>query len=308
MWWKKQNYEFGYVSYLIDSTEVLVGQRLDKCGIELELFESINGFLSVTDSFIHYPPDSNAHWFPWKESENFPDTVLFGSLKILNQWIKEDKLKKIYIHCDLGSHRAPSVLGAFLFAYYSKKESLDIIKKALFFNNQITNYKNINTGENNADPLYYINEKIKINPKLSYLIKAIVSEKEHSLEDIVDVKLNLYLPENLLPAPILLDRQNSMENNAFYSIAREELKDSGYLFEDNNDSVFIATKDGIEYKVFIVNEKNEKPHNGLISLALSNKKMVLIVTQDGNKQIPIMKGFKSSLTKLKSVQVAQIYE
>jgi len=206
-WWEgflTENQEIKYVSFKIKDTEVLIGPRLISKGTDPSFFQSIQGFLVVTESYIEYPPTANVRWFPWLEgTKEFPEEVLFGGLKTLNNWINELKLNKIYIHCDLGSHRAPSILGAFLKAYFTDQESNKIINNADISHAQNYYWK---FDQLMNHPLKYIETKFQLVPTLPYLIKAIIDNPNNDLSTILSRDLPERLPDHLISKDQLKER------------------------------------------------------------------------------------------------------
>lgn len=200
MWWKSENDDkVSYISYRVNQTEVLVGPKLDKRGCTYDFFKSVSGWLVVTESYVEYPIEANVRWFPWKEIiEEFPDHAIYGSLKMLNYWINELKLPRVYIHCDNGTHRAPSVFGAFLSGYYSDIQS-EIIK-----NRKVVRRKGHpaigRDGKVHAEPDRYFKTKTSKLPLLSTMVRMIVERPSESLDQILkstfdNRPLGTYTPE-----------------------------------------------------------------------------------------------------------------
>ena len=119
-----------YALYKVNQTEVLVGYRPN---IELHrnddkihpmnknLFESIDSFINLSDSYVGYPVHKSSTYLPFDENGSPIYEVLYSALMTLNHQINELKVKRIYIHCDLGSHRAPSIFGLYLFTFHPKQ-------------------------------------------------------------------------------------------------------------------------------------------------------------------------------------------
>lgn len=117
---EKRADRFGYSEYKLTfkaephrEVTILVGPRPDAHGCTKEFYDSIEGWISVTARFIEYPPGAEMRWFPWPENKHCPPEVFFSVSKQLLHWLSAGK-SRIYIHCDAGTHRAPTVLGAFL--------------------------------------------------------------------------------------------------------------------------------------------------------------------------------------------------
>lgn len=260
-WWeeKKSNYDLDYHAYYINNTEVIIGKRMLSIGCDPDFFKTINGWLTVTDTYVEYPPQTNHYWFPWKEqSENFPDTVLFGSLKILNYWINELKLPRIYIHCDAGTHRAPSVFGAFLFAYY-KEQTLDILNTV---HSPKENSYYIREGKPNFNPKIYFEHKMNTNPLLGYFIEYFIKYPNKSLEDIQD-GLKEILPDNLLSKKDLKERLLARKINTFLNDTKKILLNNGYSFVDDKTNEFSAIFNNTKINIWICCVPEESFHGVL---------------------------------------------
>lgn len=277
MWWNKPGITHSYVKYKIDQTEVLVGGRLDFKGCDPNFFKSVDGWLVVTESWIPYPLSANVRWFPWKElSENFPDTVLFGTLKTLHHWIKDLKISRIYLHCDGGTHRAPSTLGAFLKAYYSPQEAQTIINQREVIHNELSGYVGAN-GEFYPHPLEYVEGKMMADPKLPFLIKAIVENPDSDLDTICRSLLKMYLPDNLLSPEELAERTQLRSNQEFFQQQKKLLNQEGFQFSDSPYGEFDALYQGNPTAIFLINPQYPYNPQVFINIKLRKGLNVLVV-------------------------------
>ena len=107
-----------YNLYKIGSTEILVGSRPDRVEMTPEFESSIDGWLSITESHVLHKSPGLRQWCPWNENGKPTPECLFSSIKTLYEWVEYAKFKRIYVHCDAGTHRAPTIFGMFLMAYY----------------------------------------------------------------------------------------------------------------------------------------------------------------------------------------------
>lgn len=283
MWWNEEKRPLTYVKYQVDDTEVLVGPRLDGMGCTPEFFNSINGWLVVTESWVEYPVTANVRWFPWKEmTENFPDTTLFGSLHTLHHWIKQLKLARIYIHCDLGTHRAPSTFGAFLRAFYTPVEATKIINEREVHNNKVLGYEN-EQKQLNSHPLEYIDSKFEADPKLPYLVRSIIGSWESDLDSILKYRLKEFLPDDLLNPEQLAERLEKSSNEYFFDECKNQLKSLGYKFEETPHGEFRAeASNGQEVAIFMINP--EYPYNprNFVEMNLKKDRPVLVIADPGS--------------------------
>lgn len=115
-----------YALYKVDQTEVLVGYRPnlrlhrdehEHYPMNSRLYNSINSFINVGDNFVGHREDKLNSYFPFNEAGVPTIESVCAALETLDYQIRVLKLKRIYIHCDLGSHRAPSIFGMYLFAF-----------------------------------------------------------------------------------------------------------------------------------------------------------------------------------------------
>jgi hypothetical protein len=231
MWWNKDDSKLTYCSYKVNQTEVMVGPRLDyeSRGCSQKFFDSVSAWLSVTESYIEYPITANVRWFPWKEGiEPLPDHALYGSLKHLDYWINKLKLPRVYIHCDLGTHRAPSVFGAFLLGFYP--EQFDKITDA----RKVFNKKNSTiistTGQIMGEPRYYIDSYLAELPLLETMIKTIVKHPQMSLRGVIeqtfkDRPLDLYTNEERSVYDAALAEEN------YHKRFKEWIASKGFVFD-----------------------------------------------------------------------------
>lgn len=284
MWWTKEKRPLTYVKYQVDTTEVLVGPRLDGMGCDPDFFKSIEGWLVVTEGWVEYPITANVRWFPWKEStDNFPDTTLFGSLHTLHHWIKQLKLKRIYIHCDLGTHRAPSTFGAFLRAFYSPVEATKIINERVVHNNQVLGYENEHK-KLNSHPLEYIDGKFTSDPKLPFLVRAIIGSWDMDLDSIVTRRLKEFLPDYLLNPEDLSERLEKDSNQIFFDECKNKLKSLGYSFEDSEYGEFRAeATNGELLAVFLINPAYPYNPRNFVEMNLKKGRPVLVVANQENE-------------------------
>lgn len=172
-------------SYVVGNTTIYVGGRPDYRpeGIDKDFVSSVEGWLSVTDRFIAYPPTAVSAWFPWRESGPPSPEVLYGTLKTLNYWIKELRLKTIYLNCDAGTHRSPSVFGAYLSTYYP--DEVEKIVASVVLHNK--------NPEHHSCPKKYWDSYVVQYPELNRLTQCILNANDdpnwgyESLDTIIDM-------------------------------------------------------------------------------------------------------------------------
>ena len=97
-------------------------ERLDRNNIVLDAALSLTDRLVKTNSIYNY-----SAWFPWIEGKYPTEEVVFGSLMTLRHWVIDLRLETIYIHCDAGTHRSPTMMGFYLNALSKVFPKLEII-------------------------------------------------------------------------------------------------------------------------------------------------------------------------------------
>lgn len=290
-WWEGETRPLGYVSFKVRNTDVIIGRRLDRSGVNNDFFNSIDGFLVVTESYIEYPISANVRWFPWKEGiDLMPDYVLYGGLKTLNHWVNELELKRVYIHCDLGSHRAPSIFGAFLLGYY-KDTAKDIIAKANIVNNDESRYFDLKNKTLNNNPLEYIQHKISLDEKIKYLIETIVENPEQDLGTIVSSTLIKKLPDKLVSKEERKQRKAIKKEQKNVDKISHKLTKILTYSTTQGEKEFKALYEGKEFFVFICDSESNYPHG--VVRAKASMKPTLVV------------GFKNSLDNIISREVPE---
>ena len=150
-WWNKSEDSLHYAQYKVNNTLILIGARPDYSGTTYTEYKSIEGWINVSDRFVKHEKGTSTLFAPWNEAGQPSIEAIFSVLKTLDYWINELKLKKIYMHCDGGTHRAVSLFGFYLLAYH-KEESYEINK----------NYVLIKR-EHWSNPLEYAETYIKEN-------------------------------------------------------------------------------------------------------------------------------------------------
>jgi len=134
---KEKKFTFGF-KYQVRDTTVYVRNRPSKrmLTIDCERFvdeERADAYLSVTDTFVTPPKSKPLVWIPWNEHRLPTPEQYYGANKTLNQWIYYNKLKKVSIFCDAGTHRSVTIFGIYLLTYFSRKEAEEIVKNRVDF-------------------------------------------------------------------------------------------------------------------------------------------------------------------------------
>ena len=151
-------------TYKVDETEVFVsGQPKKLFNPEGCLGYEANAYLGVTDSFCSIPEGKMFMWFPWNEGRSPIPEMYYACIKALTWWIRYQKLSKVCLFCDGGTHRSVTVFGAFLLAYCPQKAE------------QIVNDRiavNLDQEADNCNPLYYIKTYLDEFPEDMLLFKS----------------------------------------------------------------------------------------------------------------------------------------
>lgn len=169
-WWNGPLQGLHYAEYKVnEDTTVMVGARPDIYGTTPEMYKSIEGWINVSDRFVRHDKNVTNVFTPWNESGQPQIETIFSVLKTLDYWINEQKLKRIYISCDGGTHRAVTMFGMYLLAY----------EKDLA--NEINNSYKFGGGRDHwSNPLEYANSYLNegLVPALAIIVDKI---KEHTV-------------------------------------------------------------------------------------------------------------------------------
>jgi hypothetical protein len=135
-----------YSSYQVLKTEVIVGCRPEL--VDGELPVKADAWISVTEKFLPelFGKAPIQLWFPWVErvGSKIPHECMWGVLKTLNYLVDQQQVGRVYLHCDAGTHRAPTLFGAYLLAFH-KDEAQAIVDAVQLVER-----------DQKSDPLYYI--------------------------------------------------------------------------------------------------------------------------------------------------------
>ena len=172
-WWSRQSNNLSYVQYDFFGTQVLVGNRPDYGGCTKEFTSHVDAWFSVTDRVPQSPPGSRYEWYPWVE-ECLPTESLIAAVIRLHQLFLDDHIKCIYLHCDAGTHRSPSLFGLAAYFYdgchdriWERPQMRPILVRGMF---------NVATGHW-SDPAYYAKTYLN-DPKLPWVPGALKMAKE----------------------------------------------------------------------------------------------------------------------------------
>ena len=143
-----------------EDTTIIVGSRPDSSGVHENFAKSIDAWLNVTDRYVDYPHEFKVRWQPWYEKEPLSLLHIYSTLNTLYQWVFVQKFKRIYIHCDAGTHRAPTTLGAFLYTFFPKT-----------YKDIVATHKLVNRNHL-SDPVRYFKTYIVENNNIEPFVKA----------------------------------------------------------------------------------------------------------------------------------------
>lgn len=269
-----------YAKYKVLDTEVLIGNRpnISKAhsgklfAMNDKLYNSIDSFINVSDNFVEHRADKQNVFLPFNEEGNPTIETVASFLQTLDYQIRVLRLKRIYIHCDLGSHRAPSMFGFYLFVYHPKTIK-NIVKNKELINLQPIEWSN---------PRNYLRDYLNDENLFLYTFLRNFKKnraKHTSLEDIIKS------PNNKVVRDLLYNERNwtpvSGENEPFFGTMRygkqmiesliKEFKPSvSKLYSDNIRTPFmkkyidihilLGTKNGIFWRDHGFGTKNEKKH------------------------------------------------
>lgn len=157
-----------------------VGCRANAYPVSEDFYKSIDGWISVTNNvcFFHKPTDFM--WFPWNEENHCLPETFFGVIMTLLYWEMAGK-RRFYIFCDAGTHRAPTVFGAYLWALFDLRTRHDVVAKHELIGR-----------EHLSDPLEYIGFHLEDVPEDGRFLKQCRHGPLNSLESIVRQTQNTF--------------------------------------------------------------------------------------------------------------------
>lgn len=163
VWWNKPEDRLHYASYQVQDTQVIIGARPDFYGTTESEYDSIKGWINVSDRFVAHRADKLNVFIPWNEGGQPQVETIFAALKTLDYWVNILKLPKIYLHCDGGTHRAVTLFGFYLLAYHPETAQ------------QINESYKLVRRQNWSNPLSYADTYIKENkiPGLKLILEHI---------------------------------------------------------------------------------------------------------------------------------------
>ena len=189
-WWNSEKDGLHYAEYKIKNTIIQVGGRPNCYGTTPEVYNSIKGFINVSDRYVRHKAEKLNIFIPWNEDGVPTIEAVWAFLKTMNYWIHEDNLDKIYIHCDGGTHRAVTMFGLFLLAYY--KDNAEEIQK---------NHKLVGR-EHWSQPLqyaysYYNSNKVPLLQKFVENIKEKSKDNYSHGQELSDYLKEIYTEDDL---------------------------------------------------------------------------------------------------------------
>ena len=97
-----------------------VGER-EKMTAKERREERADAYMSVTDTFCTAPKDKPFVWLPWNEGRYPYPELYYSANRALIWWIHYQKLKRVILFCDGGSHRSVTIFGVFLLTYFPEQ-------------------------------------------------------------------------------------------------------------------------------------------------------------------------------------------
>jgi hypothetical protein len=278
-WWNQENSEpVDCHVYKIGDSTIYIGKRLDRKGCSKSFFDSIDLFISLNDDYIPYPVGKSNYWIPWREGTDiFPQYVVYSGLSILRSHIFELSTKNIYIHCDLGTHRAPSLFGAFLVNYVDDYEkvinnaSSTVLKSRYFSEKRLI-----------FNPIEYYNDKINQVPLIKFFIKYLKNNPSLGLDKISSLYHEI-LPFELLSPAQKKERQIELKICGFYKNAKKMLLKNGFIFEDNAYSEFKCTDTNNEISFLWLCALPLEPYHGLFESNISKGNIYIVSPRNAKK-------------------------
>lgn len=169
-WWKQPLDQLSYAEYQHQGVTYMVGHRPNAVGATEEFFNSVDGWISVTDRLIPYPSKTNFEWLPWNEGGKPEIEAIYAFIRTLRYWVNDLGFKKIYLHCDGGTHRAVSMFGFYLLTFFPEEAQ------------SIQDNHKLVRREILSAPLEYAQVKIKDFPEIGLFLETFKKyEFEHDM-------------------------------------------------------------------------------------------------------------------------------
>lgn len=156
--------------YKIGGTEIVVRGRPKHLEIGAKTVEEddpCDAYLSVTDTFVVAPQGKIFVWFPWNEGRSPIPEMYYATNRVLHWWIHYQKLKRVCIFCDGGSHRSVTVFGAYLRTYLKSDQARDVVAARVDLAG-----KEPEAAVSWAQPLEYVDSYLRQHPADALLFKA----------------------------------------------------------------------------------------------------------------------------------------
>ena len=161
--------------YRVGETEVHVRNRPTRIIMSLDPPEA-SAYLSVTDSWVSPATGVTHMWFPWNEGRQPTGEMFYATNRVLDFWIRRQKMKRVDIFCDGGTHRSVTVFGAFLKTYYTESEAQAIVDAR----------SDLSGDNNHCNPLEYVSRYMDDLPSLALLFRCMRRDQMSRLDVIAE--------------------------------------------------------------------------------------------------------------------------
>lgn len=191
-WFDSGEQKLTWAAYMIGDTEIIIGNRPD-IGTTNSFYKSVDAWINVSDRFVKHDHKILNTFIPWNEGGKPTYEAVYSFLMTLHYWITELKLKKIYISCDGGTNRAPSLFGIYLHVFFPNdfKRIIDAHimfgrEERIWSSPEVYSKKYISEKGNERDISYFlkhIKEKAwKLSPTYGVSLEDYMREIEKSDE------------------------------------------------------------------------------------------------------------------------------
>ena len=174
----------GYI-YKIGESEIFVRNRpysLETDARKWKDEDEADAYMSVTDSFVVPPVGKPFAWMPWNEGRVPTPELYYGCLRVLNWWIFYQKVKRIQLFCDGGTHRSVTIFGAYLRAYHTLHEADEIVENRVEVFPFAGESSTPEMRKGWAQPLEYIERYLHDCPEDRLLLTAMGKDRLGRLE------------------------------------------------------------------------------------------------------------------------------
>lgn len=132
-WYDKKECDLHYFKLEFINLDIYIGGRPDHGGTTKSFAKSIDTWISLTDrlsdEYTVPPWGPQMYWYPLIESRRIADwgwKVFFWFVKLMDRELSHNEKRRLYIHCDGGTHRSPTMVYMWMKLHTTRMAALKI--------------------------------------------------------------------------------------------------------------------------------------------------------------------------------------